>query len=44
VTLVVQNLPAHSGDKRDMGLIPGWEDPLKEGRATHYSILGWGIP
>ena len=23
----------------DLGLIPGWEDPLKEGMATHSSIL-----
>ena len=23
----------------DPGLIPGWEDPLKEGMATHSSIL-----
>ena len=22
----------------------GWEDPLKEGMATHSSILAWGIP
>ena len=22
----------------------GWEDPLKEGRATHSSILAWRIP
>ena len=22
----------------------GWEDPLEEGAATHYSILAWRIP
>ena len=22
----------------------GWEDPLKEGMATHSSILAWEIP
>ena len=22
----------------------GWEDPLKEGIATHSSVLGWRIP
>ena len=22
----------------------GWEDPLEEGMATHYSILAWRIP
>ena len=26
------------------GLIPGWEDPLEEGMATHSSILAWRIP
>ena len=27
----------------DLGLIPGWEDPLEEGMATHSSILVWRI-
>ena len=22
----------------------GWEDPLEKGKATHSSILVWGIP
>ena len=22
----------------------GWEDPLEEGMATHFSILAWEIP
>ena len=22
----------------------GWEDPLKKGTATHFSILAWRIP
>ena len=22
----------------------GWEDPLEEGLATHYSILAWKMP
>ena len=22
----------------------GWEDPLEQGKATHYSILAWRIP
>ena len=30
----------HAGD---LGLIPGWEDPLEEGMATHSSILAWRI-
>ena len=25
----------------DLGLIPGWEDPLEKGMATHFSILAW---
>ena len=28
----------------DLGLIPGWEDPLEEVMATHSSILAWRIP
>ena len=39
--LEVRNLPANAGDIRDTGLIPGWEDPLEEGMATHSSILTW---
>ena len=28
----------------DAGLIPGWEDPLKKGMATHSSTLAWKVP
>ena len=28
----------------DLGLILGWEDPLEKGKATHPSVLAWGIP
>ena len=28
----------------DLGSIPGWEDSLEEGMATHSSILAWRIP
>ena len=28
----------------DLDLIPGWEDPLEKGMATHSSILAWRIP
>ena len=42
--LVVKNLPANAGDIRDMGLILGQEDPLKEGMVTHSSILPWRTP
>ena len=31
-----KNLPVNAGDP---GLIPGQEDPLEEGMATHFSIL-----
>ena len=41
---MVNNLPASAGDARDIGLIPGSEDPLEEGMATHSSILAWRIP
>ena len=27
----------------DLGSSLGWEDPLEEGTATHYSILAWRI-
>ena len=30
--LVVKNPNANSGDIRDMGSIPGWEDPLEKGK------------
>ena len=43
VALVVKNPPASVGDIRDVGLIPGSEDPLKEGMAPHSSILAWII-
>ena len=29
---------------RDLGLIPGREDPLEKGMITHSSILAWRIP
>ena len=28
----------------DLGLIPGWENPLEKEMATHSSILAWRIP
>ena len=39
---MVKNLPADTGDIRDVGLI--WEDLLEKGMATHSSILGWKVP
>ena len=44
MVLVVKNLPANAGDVRDTVLIPGQEDPLEEGLATHSSILALRIP
>ena len=42
---MVKNLPASTGDARDVGSIPwGGEDPLEKEMATHSSILAWGIP
>ena len=40
---MVKNLPANAGDVGDMGLIPGWKDPLEQGMANHSSILAWEI-
>ena len=34
-----KELPANAGDIRDMGSVPGWEDPLEMGMATHSSVL-----
>ena len=38
---MVKNLPAKAGDIRDVGLIPGWEDPLEENMKNYSSILAW---
>ena len=38
---MVKNPPANT---EDMDSIPGWEDSLEEGMATHSSILAWRIP
>ena len=37
----VQNLPAMW---ESWVRFLGWEDPLEEGMATHFSILAWRIP
>ena len=42
--LVVKNPPANAGDIRDASSVPGQEDPLEEGMATHSSFLAWRIP
>ena len=41
---MVKNLPASTEDVRDVGSIPGREDPLEQEMATHSSILAWRIP
>ena len=42
---MVKNLPAKSGDVRDVGSIPGsGRSPGAEGMATYSSILAWRIP
>ena len=38
---MVKNLPAK---QETPGLIPGSEDPLEKGMATHCSILAWRVP
>ena len=40
---MVKNLPANAGN-RDVGSMPGQEDPLEKGMASHSSILAWRIP
>ena len=44
MVLMVKNLPANAGDLRDTGSIPGQEDPLEAGMATHSNILAWRVP
>ena len=36
---MVKNLPANAGEAGDTGSIPGLEDSLEKGMATHSSIL-----
>ena len=40
---MVKNLPANTGNIRDMGLIPGLRSALQEDTAIHSRILAWGI-
>ena len=44
VALVVKNPSANAEEIRDVGLILGQKDPLKEGMAIHSSVLAWRIP
>ena len=42
--VVQKTPPANAGDTRDVGSIPGPEDPLKKEMAPHFSILPSQIP
>ena len=42
--LVVKNLPANAGDRREQVQSLGGEDPLEKGMATHSSILTYKTP
>ena len=50
VEVAVVEFPGGSNGKesacnvRDMGSIPGWEDPLEKEMTTHSSILAWRVP
>ena len=44
MALLVKNLLANEGDKRHEGSIPGSEESLEKGMATHSSVLVWRIP
>ena len=41
---VVKNLPAMQEPKETRVPFLGWEEPLKEGGATHFSVLAWRTP
>ena len=41
---MVKNLPASAGDIETQVRSLDWEDPLKEGMATHSSMLAWKTP
>jgi len=38
------NLPANTGNTRDLGSISGWGRSLVVAKATHCNILAWEIP
>ena len=39
----VKNLPANQEMQETQVLSLGWEDPLEENMATHFSILAWRV-
>ena len=50
MTIPIVDFPGGSVGKEsackagDSDSVPGWDDPLEEGMATHSSILAWRIP
>ena len=40
---MVNDLTANAGDVKVAGSVLGWEDPLEDEMATHFSILPWRI-
>ena len=44
LALGANNPATSSGDIRDVGLVPSWEDLLEKDMATHSRILAWRIP
>ena len=40
----VKNLPEMQEMQETWVQSLAWEDPLEEGKVTHYSILAWRIP
>ena len=40
----INNLPAMQDTQETWVQSLGWEDPLKEEMATHFSILAWRLP
>ena len=44
VGLMVKNMLDNAGDVKDVGFIPGLENPLEKGMATHCSILASESP
>ena len=41
---VAKNLPVNAETQETWVWSLGWEDPLEQEMATHYSILAWKIP
>ena len=41
---MVQVVKESAFNRGDLGSVPGLEDPLEKGIATHPSILAWRIP